>query len=125
MRVNNSCSVTEHADQKCRNLIRNPLLVIPPGAIIVGLLTQLKPQKIAAIEGVDIVLSNDKGALYKRWLSCPARGAQVYSCDTDSLTSFFRSFERRLHALSSRVQDGRLQCAYCTIHYVRGSCNNA
>ena len=66
--VINSCSVTEHADKKCRNLIRklhrrNPAAIIA----VTGCYAQLKPQEIAAIEGVDIVLSNnDKGALFKR-----------------------------------------------------------
>ncbi|MDE5691185.1 MAG: tRNA (N(6)-L-threonylcarbamoyladenosine(37)-C(2))-methylthiotransferase MtaB, partial [Alistipes sp.] len=64
--VINSCSVTEHADKKCRNLIRklhrrNPQAIIA----VTGCYAQLKPQEIAAIEGVDLVLSNnDKGELY-------------------------------------------------------------
>ena len=58
--VINSCSVTEHADKKCRNLIRklhrrNPAAIIA----VTGCYAQLKPQEIAAIEGVDIVLSNN------------------------------------------------------------------
>ena len=93
--VVNSCSVTEHADKKCRNLIRK-LHRRNPGAIIAvtGCYAQLKPQEIAAIEGVDIVLgNNDKGDLYKRVLELPGKGrAQVYSCDADSLTSFFAAF---------------------------------
>ena len=58
--VINSCSVTEHADKKCRNLIRrlhrrNPEAIIA----VTGCYAQLKPQEIAAIDGVDIVLSNN------------------------------------------------------------------
>ena len=66
--VINSCSVTEHADKKCRNLVRkihrrNPSAIIA----VTGCYAQLKPNDIAAIEGVDIVLSNnDKGDLYQR-----------------------------------------------------------
>ena len=58
----------QHADKKCRNLIRklhrrNPQAIIA----VTGCYAQLKPQEIAEIEGVDIVLSNsDKGELYKR-----------------------------------------------------------
>ena len=93
--VINSCSVTEHADKKCRNLIRK-LHRRNPGAIIAvtGCYAQLKPQEIAAIEGVDIVLSNnDKGMLYKRVVELSGKGrAQIYSCDTESLTSFFAAF---------------------------------
>ncbi len=65
--VVNSCSVTEHADKKCRNLIRK-LHRRNPGAIIAvtGCYAQLKPQEIAAIEGVDIVVgNNDKGDVHR------------------------------------------------------------
>ena len=125
----NSCSVTEHADKKCRNLIRK-LHRRNPGAIIAvtGCYAQLKPQEIAAIEGVDIVLgNNDKGDLYKRVLELPGKGrAQVYSCDADSLTSFFAAFSSgdRTRAFL-KVQDGcDYKCAYCTIHYARGGSRN-
>ena len=127
--VVNSCSVTEHADKKCRNLIRK-LHRRNPGAIIAvtGCYAQLKPQEIAAIEGVDIVLgNNDKGDLYKRVLELPGKGrAQVYSCDADSLTSFFAAFSSgdRTRAFL-KVQDGcDYKCAYCTIHYARGGSRN-
>ena len=127
--VINSCSVTEHADKKCRNLIRklhrrNPAAIIA----VTGCYAQLKPQEIAAIEGVDIVLSNnDKGALFKRVVELSGKGrAQVYSCETDSLTSFFAAFSSgdRTRAFL-KVQDGcDYKCAYCTIHYARGGSRN-
>lgn len=127
--VINSCSVTEHADKKCRNLIRK-LHRRNPNAIIAvtGCYAQLKPQEIAQIEGVDIVLSNnDKGDLYKRVVELSGKGrAQVYSCDTDSLTRFFAAFSSgdRTRAFL-KVQDGcDYCCAYCTIHYARGSSRN-
>ena len=127
--VINSCSVTEHADKKCRNLIRklhrrNPQAIIA----VTGCYAQLQPQEIAAIEEVDLVLSNnDKGELYRRVLALPGKGrAQVYSCDTDSLTSFFAAFSSgdRTRAFL-KVQDGcDYCCSYCTIHYARGSSRN-
>ena len=126
--VINSCSVTEHADKKCRNLIRK-LHRRNPGAIIAvtGCYAQLKPQEIAAIEGVGIVLSNnDKGMLYKRVVELSGKGrAQIYSCDTESLTSFFAAFSSgdRTRAFL-KVQDGCYKCAYCTIHYARGGSRN-
>ena len=127
--VVNTCSVTEHADKKCRNLIRK-LHRRNPGAIIAvtGCYAQLKPEDIAAIDGVDIVLgNNDKGDLYKRVLELTGKGrARVYSCDTDSLTRFFAAFSSgdRSRALL-KVQDGcDYCCAYCTIHYARGASRN-
>lgn len=127
--VINSCSVTEHADKKCRNLIRklhrrNPQAIIA----VTGCYAQLRPQEIAAIEGVDIVLSNnDKGALFKRVAELAGKGrAQVYGCDTDALTSFFAAFSSGDRTRTFlKVQDGcDYCCSYCTIHYARGSSRN-
>ena len=127
--VINSCSVTEHADKKCRNIIRklhrrNPAAIIA----VTGCYAQLKPQEIAAIDGVDIVLgNNDKGDLYKRVVELGSRGqAQVYSCDCEEITRFFAAFSTGDRSRSFlKVQDGcDYKCAYCTIHYARGSSRN-
>ncbi len=125
----NSCSVTEHADKKCRNLIRK-LHRRNPNAIIAvtGCYAQLKPYEIAAIEGVDIVLSNNnKGETYKRVLELTAKGkTEVYSCETDQITNFFAAFSSgdRTRAFL-KVQDGcDYCCSYCTIHNARGSSRN-
>ena len=127
--VINSCSVTEHADKKCRNIIRklhrrNPSAIIA----VTGCYAQLKPQEIAAIDGVDIVLgNNDKGDLYKRVVELRSRGqAQVYSCDCEEITRFFAAFSTGDRSRSFlKVQDGcDYKCAYCTIHYARGSSRN-
>lgn len=127
----NTCSVTEHADKKCRNLIRKLHRRNPDAIIAVtGCYAQLKPYEIAEIEGVDIVLSNnDKGELYKHVLDLNLNGkgrARVYSCDTDSLTEFFAAFSSgdRTRAFL-KVQDGcDYCCSYCTIHYARGASRN-
>ena len=127
--VINSCSVTEHADKKCRNIIRKIHRRNPDAIIAVtGCYAQLKPQDIASIEGVDIVLSNnDKGDLYKRVVELSGkRGAEVYSCDVGELTRFFAAFSSgdRTRAFL-KVQDGcDYKCAYCTIHYARGASRN-
>ena len=127
--VINSCSVTEHADKKCRNIIRklhrrNPSAILA----VTGCYAQLRPDDIAAIEGVDIVLSNnDKGELYKRVVELSEKGrAQVYACDTSELTSFFAAFSSNDRTRTFlKVQDGcDYKCSYCTIHYARGSSRN-
>ena len=127
--VINSCSVTEHADKKCRNLIRklhrrNPSAIIA----VTGCYAQLKAQEIAQIEGVDIVLgNNDKEDLYKRVVELTSRGkAQVYSCDCEEISRFFAAFSSGDRTRSFlKVQDGcDYKCAYCTIHYARGSSRN-
>lgn len=127
--VINSCSVTEHADKKCRNIIRkihrrNPNAIIA----VTGCYAQLKPNDIANIEGVDIVLSNnDKGDLYRRVVELQNRGkAEVYSCSVENLTRFFAAYSSGERTRSFlKVQDGcDYKCAYCTIHYARGSSRN-
>ena len=127
--VINSCSVTEHADKKCRNIIRkihrrNPNAIIA----VTGCYAQLKPHDIAAIDGVDIVLSNnDKGDLYQRVVEIQERGkTEVYSCSVENLTRFFAAYSSGDRTRSFlKVQDGcDYKCAYCTIHYARGSSRN-
>ncbi len=125
----NSCSVTEHADKKCRNLIRkihrrNPNAIIA----VTGCYAQLKPYEIAEIDGVDIVLSNNnKGETYQRVLELATKGkVQVYSCGTDEITTFFSAFSSgdRTRAFL-KVQDGcDYCCSYCTIHNARGGSRN-
>ena len=127
--VINSCSVTEHADKKCRNIIRKIHRRNPNAIIAVsGGYAQLRPEAIAAIEGVDIVLSkNDKGDLYKRVVELKERGkAEVYSCSVENLTRFFAAYSSGDRTRSFlKVQDGcDYKCAYCTIHYARGSSRN-
>ncbi len=127
--VINTCSVTESADKKCRNLIRRLHRRNPDAIIAVtGCYAQLKPNDIAAIEGVDIVLSNNnKGDLYRRVVELKERGAAaVYSCSTEELTTFFAAFSSgdRTRAFL-KVQDGcDYKCSYCTIHYARGGSRN-
>jgi len=121
--------VTEHADKKCRNLIRrlhrrNPEAIIA----VTGCYAQLKPQEIAAIDGVDIVLSNnDKGDLYRRVVELGAKGRQIVtSCTTEELTRFFAAFSGgdRTRAFL-KVQDGcDYFCSYCTIPFARGRSRN-
>ena len=127
--VINSCSVTEHADKKCRNLIRkihrrNPAAII----VVTGCYAQLKPQEIASIEGVDLVLSNnDKGELFRRVAALAGKGpAQFTSCDAEELTNFFAAFSSgdRTRAFL-KVQDGcDYYCSYCTIPFARGRSRN-
>ena len=65
--VVNSCSVTEHADKKCRNIVRRIVRTNPDAIVAVtGCYAQLRPQDLAAIDGVDLVIgNNDKGSIYE------------------------------------------------------------
>ena len=127
--VINSCSVTEHADKKCRNIIRkihrrNPNAIIA----VTGCYAQLKPEDIAKIEGVNIVLgNNDKGDLYRRVEELrETTNTEVYSCSVEEMTRFFAAYSSGDRTRSFlKVQDGcDYKCAYCTIHYARGHSRN-
>lgn len=130
--VINTCSVTEHADKKCRNLIRKIIKDNPDAIIAVtGCYAQLRPQDITAIEGVDIVLGNNgKGGLYKKVSELAAetpvsRETTIYTCGSD-MTGFFPAFSTGDRTRSFlKVQDGcSYKCSYCTIPYARGESRN-
>lgn len=127
--VVNTCAVTEHAEKKCRNLIRRLHRESPSAIIAVtGCYAQLRPEEIAAIEGVDLVLGNrGKGELFDRVAALGGKtGVHIHSCETSELTDFFAAFStgERTRAFL-KVQDGcDYKCSYCTIHYARGASRN-
>ena len=122
--VINTCSVTEHADKKCRNLIRRLHKQAPKAKIAVtGCYAQLKPQEILAIEGVDLVVGADrKGDLVRLALN-PEGEKRGYSCEINEVESFFPAYSSGERTRSFlKVQDGcNNYCAYCTVPYARGA----
>lgn len=125
--VVNTCSVTEHADKKCRNLIRRLHKIAPEARIAVtGCYAQLKPQDILAIEGVDLVVGADrKGDLVQLVLSAEA-GQHGYSCEINEVESFFPAWSSGERTRSFlKVQDGcDYHCTYCTVPLARGRSRN-
>lgn len=127
--VINSCSVTEHADKKCRNIIRKLHRRNPDAIIAVtGCYAQLKPDEVASIDGVSIVLGNNyKGDLVKAILEVDGSAQKrVLSCPYEQINRFFAAYSSGDRSRSFlKVQDGcDYKCAYCTIHYARGSSRN-
>jgi threonylcarbamoyladenosine tRNA methylthiotransferase MtaB len=125
--VINTCTVTEHADKKCRNLIRK-LARTNPNAIIAvtGCYAQLKPDSIRQIEGVDIVLGNSsKGELFAQVDELAKKG-KVSPCENGAFAGFFSAFSTEGRTRSFlKVQDGcDYKCSYCTIPYARGNSRN-
>lgn len=126
----NTCSVTELADKKCRQAIRR-IGKEHPGAFIVvtGCYAQLKPEEVAHIDGVDLVIGAEHkldllsyiDSLEKR----PEGGAVVASATKD-IRTFAPSCsadDRTRHFL--KVQDGcDYFCSYCTIPFARGRSRN-
>lgn len=123
--VVNTCSVTEHADKKDRQLIRKLAKEHPEASIVVtGCYAQLKPKEAATLPGVEIVLGSNEKLLaadyIERWVAEHTTIMEV----TDSLK--IREFrpscqrgDRTRYFL--KVQDGcDYFCTYCTIPYARG-----
>ena len=125
----NTCSVTETADRKCRQAIRR-IMHEHPGAFIVvtGCYAQLKPQQLAEIEGVDLVLGADeKGRLldYLGTLEKQSKGVAL-TTPTKDIREFSPSCERGSRTrYFLKVQDGcDYFCSYCTIPFARGRSRN-
>jgi len=125
--VINTCSVTDNADSKCRNFVRRSLKSNPIAFIVViGCYAQLKPEEIAAIEGVDLVLgANEKFNLPSllNELTKKASGlGEIRVGEIKEVRDFipgFSSGDRTRTFL--KVQDGcDYFCAFCTIPLARG-----
>ena len=123
--VVNTCSVTGNADKKGRQLIRHLHSLYPQAGIIVtGCYAQLKPQEVAQLPGVELVLgSNEKLKISQyidSWLQ--NRGKIVDVTPTLSINEFVPSCERGDRTrYFLKVQDGcDYYCTYCTIPYARG-----
>jgi len=123
--VINTCSVTDHADKKCRNIVRRALKVNPKAFIIViGCYAQLKPQEIANIEGVDLVLgANEKFNIAAHLKEIEKRQHGTYLVEAiketrDFVPSFSEGDRTRCFL---KVQDGcNYFCSFCTIPLARG-----
>ena len=126
----NTCSVTEHADRKSRNIIRKIHRTAPEATIVVtGCYAQLKRQEVEALEGVSLVFGADeKSLLVKRTLDLidgkasagPAEN-EFRTMPSDSATfAAYSSGEERTRSFL-KVQDGCDNfCAYCTVPFARG-----
>lgn len=132
----NTCSVTEVADQKCRQAIHR-LVKHHPGALVIvtGCYAQLKPQQVAAIKGVDLVLgAEEKGRMLehiaRRLEMMPEERAlaahEHHTVRTADIRTFMPSCscgDRTRYFL--KVQDGcDYYCTYCTIPKARGRSRN-
>lgn len=122
----NTCSVTEAADKECRFHIRRALKANPDGlVIIIGCYAQLKPEEIAEMEGVDMVLgAKEKFNIlsYLDDLEKTENFGVVHSCEIEEADFFIGSYSigDRTRAFL-KVQDGcDYKCTYCTIPLARG-----
>ncbi|MDD4590287.1 MAG: tRNA (N(6)-L-threonylcarbamoyladenosine(37)-C(2))-methylthiotransferase MtaB [Parabacteroides sp.] len=128
--VVNTCSVTELADKKCRQAIRR-ISKQNPGAlmIVTGCYAQLKPEEVAHIEGVDLVLGAEQKPdilKYIEQLHKSEQDGNIITSPTKNIRTFSPSCsadDRTRHFL--KVQDGcDYFCSYCTIPFARGRSRN-
>lgn len=121
--VINTCSVTEHADRKSRNIIRKIHRTAPEATVIVtGCYAQLKRAEVEALEGVSLVFGADeKNSLVKTTLEFIG-GCESVPQDLSANDTFaaYSSGEGRTRSFL-KVQDGCDNfCAYCTVPFARG-----
>lgn len=123
--VINTCSVTDNADKECRQIVRRIQRKAPESFVVItGCYAQLKPEEIANIPGVDLVL----GAAEKFNLAKHIReltksdSAKICSCDIEDVSGFHSSWSVNDRTRTFlKVQDGcDYNCSFCTIPMARG-----
>ena len=130
--VLNTCSVTENAEKECRQIVRRILRNSPNTFIVAtGCYAQLRPEEIASIEGVDLVLgSKEKHDAIKYVAGFQkSSGPKIFVSEIDEATDFHfaetAEQDSRTRAFL-KVQDGcDYSCAFCTIPKARGSSRSA
>ncbi|KAG4075231.1 hypothetical protein HA402_015478 [Bradysia odoriphaga] len=123
--VINTCSVTDNADKECRMLVRRIQRRAPGSMVVItGCYAQLKPEEIASIEGVDLVLGAAEKFNIAEHLKTLTKGdsAKICSCDIEDVNSFHASYSLNDRTRTFlKVQDGcDYTCAFCTIPMARG-----
>lgn len=123
--VINTCSVTDHADRKCRKVVQQALKHSPNAYVaIIGCYAQLKPQEIATIPGVDAVLgAAEKFNLIEHLGDFKkADTPKVLAGDIEKVNRFVSSYSVGDRTRSFlKVQDGcNYSCTFCTIPLARG-----
>ncbi|MCE3294471.1 MAG: tRNA ((6)-L-threonylcarbamoyladenosine(37)-C(2))-methylthiotransferase MtaB [Crocinitomicaceae bacterium] len=128
--VINTCSVTENADKKCKQLVKKALKINPGAFVtIVGCYAQLKPTEIAQIPGVDLVLGANEKFDILSYIENTDKLAetQVSFKNIKETQEFVPSFSYGDRTRSFlKVQDGcDYFCTFCTIPLARGKSRNA
>ncbi len=128
--VINTCSVTENADKKCKQLVKKALKINPNAFVsIIGCFAQLKPVEIGQIPGVDLVLgANEKFDILNYIAESDKKEeAQISFKNIKETKEFIPSFSIGDRTRSFlKIQDGcDYFCTFCTIPLARGKSRNA
>ncbi|WP_375234857.1 tRNA (N(6)-L-threonylcarbamoyladenosine(37)-C(2))-methylthiotransferase MtaB [Winogradskyella sp.] len=123
--VINTCSVTENADKRFKTIVRQAQKVNPEAFVAaVGCYAQLKPEELAAVDGVDLVLGATEKFKITDYINDLSKNdfGEVHSCEIEDADFYVGSYSigDRTRAFL-KVQDGcDYKCTYCTIPLARG-----
>lgn len=123
--VINTCSVTDNADKRFKTIVRNALKKNEDAFLIaVGCYAQLKPEELAAVDGVDLVLGATEKFNVTSYINDLTKNdiGEVHSCEIANADFYVGSYSigDRTRAFL-KVQDGcDYKCTYCTIPLARG-----
>ncbi|QLF51219.1 tRNA (N(6)-L-threonylcarbamoyladenosine(37)-C(2))-methylthiotransferase MtaB [Capnocytophaga sp. oral taxon 902] len=123
--VINTCSVTENADKQFKQIVRKALKTNPKAFLVaVGCYAQLKPEELASVDGVDLVLGAKEKFNITQYIDDLTKNNEgvVHSCEISETDFYVGSYSigDRTRAFL-KVQDGcDYKCTYCTIPMARG-----
>jgi len=123
--VINTCSVTENADKRFKTIVKQAQKVNPDAFVAaIGCYAQLKPEELADVEGVDLVLGATEKFKITDYLNDLTKNdfGEVHSCEIEDADFYVGSYSigDRTRAFL-KVQDGcDYKCTYCTIPLARG-----
>jgi len=125
MYVINTCSVTENADKQFKQVVRKAMKLNNKAFVAaVGCYAQLKPEELAAVDGVDLVLGATEKFKITDYINDLSKNdfGEVHSCEIEEADFYVGSYSigDRTRAFL-KVQDGcDYKCTYCTIPLARG-----
>ncbi|MDG2436871.1 MAG: tRNA (N(6)-L-threonylcarbamoyladenosine(37)-C(2))-methylthiotransferase MtaB, partial [Polaribacter sp.] len=123
--VINTCSVTDNADKRFKSIVKNTLKKNDNAFLIaIGCYAQLKPEELAAVDGVDLVLGATEKFNVTSYINDLTKNnvGEVHSCEISDADFYVGSYSigGRTRAFL-KVQDGcDYKCTYCTIPLARG-----
>ena len=125
MYVINTCSVTENADKQFKQIVKKAMKLNDKAFIAaVGCYAQLKPEELASVDGVDLVLGATEKFKITDYINDLTKNdrSEVHSCEIEEADFYVGSYSigDRTRAFL-KVQDGcDYKCTYCTIPLARG-----
>ena len=125
MYVINTCSVTDNADKRFKTIVKQAQKVNPDAFVAaIGCYAQLKPEELAAVDGVDLVLGATEKFKITDYINDLSKNdiGEVHSCEIEDADFYVGSYSigDRTRAFL-KVQDGcDYKCTYCTIPLARG-----